>query len=53
MLTVMIVPKRSDQDHREPWESAGVTEPYVDYVTEDLAAFLGSLVLAEAAVPVG
>jgi putative hydrolase of the HAD superfamily len=49
MLTVLLVPKRGAGDHREPWEATGATEPYVDFVTDDLAAFLRGLMLAEVA----
>jgi putative hydrolase of the HAD superfamily len=49
MLTVLVVPKRDASDHREPWEATGATEPYVDFVTDDLAAFLRGLILAEVA----
>ena len=42
MRTVLIVPEGSD--HREPWEAEGVTEPYVDFVTDNLAGFLQCVV---------
>lgn len=47
MLTVLIAPKLDANDHRESWEAAGASEPYVDFVTDDLAAFLASLVLPD------
>ncbi|MCW6510630.1 pyrimidine 5'-nucleotidase [Lichenifustis flavocetrariae] len=43
MRTVLIVPEGSD--HREPWEAEGVTEPYVDFVTDNLAGFLQGVVM--------
>ena len=42
MATVLIVPPAT-HDNREPWESKGAEEPYVDFVTEDLAGFLAGL----------
>ena len=45
MVTVLIVPKSQGTDHREPWEGQGASEPYVDFVTDDLADFLGGLML--------
>ena len=42
MATVLIVPPAA-RDNREPWESKGADEPYVDFVTEDLAGFLAGL----------
>lgn len=44
MRTVLVVPKTSAGDHREAWEAAGAAELYVDFVTDDLAGFLNSLV---------
>jgi putative hydrolase of the HAD superfamily len=41
MRTVLVVPH--GPDHREAWEAEGVSEPYVDFVTDDLAAFLRAL----------
>lgn len=48
MVTVLIRPKAGGDDHRDPWEALGASEPHVDIVTDDLAAFLGSLVVADA-----
>ena len=45
MLTVLVTPEAASGDHREAWEAAGASEPYVDFVTDDLASFLSSLVL--------
>lgn len=42
MATVLIVPPAA-HDNREPWESRGAEEPFVDFVTEDLAGFLAGL----------
>ena len=47
MRTVLITPPLTGGDHREVWEGLGATEPYVDFVTDDLAAFLRSLVLSK------
>lgn len=43
MRTILIAP--SGGDHREPWEAEGFGEPYVDFVTDDLAAFLRDIAL--------
>jgi putative hydrolase of the HAD superfamily len=43
MVTTLVVAKPTAADHREPWERLGVTEPYVDFVTDDLAPFLAAL----------
>lgn len=53
MLTTLVVQRADALDHREPWERSGVTAPYVDYVTDDLASFLASLapVVPEPLVP--
>ena len=46
MLTVLVVPRENDRDHREPWEiAAGTAQPHVDFVTDDLATFVASLIL--------
>ena len=45
MATVLVVPSTAVQDNREPWERMGAEEPYVDAVTDDLAAFLVGLEL--------
>lgn len=44
MRTVLITPPLDGRDHREAWEGLGTTDPFVDFVTDDLAAFLRSLV---------
>lgn len=51
MRTVLVVPKGGD--HREAWEAEGVSEPHVDYVTDDLARFLRTLALGLTASPAG
>ena len=43
MVTTLVVQKASATDHREPWEQVGVSEPFVDVVTDDLAALLAGL----------
>src|SRR5579862_9771732 len=40
MTTVLVVPKGAGIVLREEWELAGRNEPHVDYVTDDLTAFL-------------
>jgi putative hydrolase of the HAD superfamily len=40
MTTVLVVPDDTKQVLREIWENAGRDAPHVDYVTDDLAAFL-------------
>ena len=40
MTTVLVVPEDTKEIFREVWENAGRDAPYVDHVTEDLAAFL-------------
>lgn len=46
MVTVLVVPRSSDKDFREPWEMVGKSEPFVDFVTDDLATFVAALALA-------
>ncbi len=43
MVTTLVAQPADGLDHREPWERTGVTAPYVDFVTEDLAGFLAAL----------
>lgn len=45
MRTVLVVPSPLGGDHREPWESLGASEPYVDLVTSDLAGLLRGLAM--------
>ena len=44
MRTVLVAPRGGD--HREAWEAEGVSEPFVDFVTDDLAGFLRQITLA-------
>jgi putative hydrolase of the HAD superfamily len=43
MTTVLVVPRGVGVVMREEWELAGRDEPHVDYVTDDLAGFLGGI----------
>lgn len=43
MVTVLVVPPPGDADRREPWEAEGVSDPRVDFVTDNLAGFLRAL----------
>jgi hypothetical protein len=38
-----VEPVQGAQDHRDPWEVARQRPPHVDFVTDDLAAFLAAL----------
>ncbi len=40
MRCTLVAPKAGQIDHREAWEIMRETPPHVDYVTDDLAAFL-------------
>ena len=40
MRTVLVVPEGTREVFREDWELEGRTAPHVEYVTDDLAAFL-------------
>src|SRR5512139_2002274 len=42
MTTVLVVPSGQREVFREEWELAGRGDPHVDYVTDDLAAFLAT-----------
>ena len=44
MRTVLVVPGGTREVFREDWELKGRNAPHVDYVTDDLAAFLETLV---------
>ncbi len=48
MMTVLVVPRSSDKDPREPWEITGESEPFIDVVTDDIATFVAGLGLARA-----
>ena len=41
MTTVLVTPPPGEAPEREPWEMSSGSEPHVDFVTDDLAAFLG------------
>ena len=43
MTTVLVVPEHTREVFREDWELEGRDAPHVDYVTEDLACFLGTI----------
>ena len=44
MTTVLVVPEPGRRDHREAFETArGAETPYIDFVTSDLARFLGGI----------
>jgi putative hydrolase of the HAD superfamily len=47
MLTVLVVPEGTREVLREDWELEGRNAPHVHYVTDDLAAFLKSVVLSD------
>ena len=47
MVTVLVVPRADDADHREAWEMVGRAEPYVDCVTDDIATFVAALALSK------
>jgi putative hydrolase of the HAD superfamily len=40
MVTVLVVPEGQREVFREDWELEGRNDPHVDYVTDDLVAFL-------------
>jgi putative hydrolase of the HAD superfamily len=43
MKTVLVVAANGAHDHREAWEKVAAAPPHVDFVTDDLAAFLSVL----------
>jgi putative hydrolase of the HAD superfamily len=43
MTTILVVPEGTREVFREDWELDGRDAPHVDYVTEDLAGFLGDI----------
>jgi putative hydrolase of the HAD superfamily len=45
MTTVLVVPEGTREVFRESWEMEGRDADHVDYVTDDLAGFLGRLTL--------
>ncbi|MEM6848102.1 MAG: pyrimidine 5'-nucleotidase [Pseudomonadota bacterium] len=46
MRTVLVVPQGTREVFREEWELEGRAAPHVEYVTDDLAAFVTQLVAA-------
>ncbi len=44
MTTVLIVPHNFEPTFSEPWEAGPEHEPVIDFVTDDLTAFLSALV---------
>ncbi len=44
MVTTLVVPRSQDEVEREVWEIATGSEPHIDFVTDDLAAFLEGVV---------
>ena len=44
MVTTLIVPRKGQADHREPWEQPGEIPSHVDFVADDLEAFLQRVV---------
>jgi putative hydrolase of the HAD superfamily len=46
MTTVLVVPEGTREVFREGWELEGRNDPHVDYVTDDLAGFLGRVIAA-------
>jgi putative hydrolase of the HAD superfamily len=44
MTTVLVVPEHTREVFREGWELEGRDAPHVDHVTDDLAAFLATIV---------
>lgn len=43
MRTVLLVPRNLEETVVEAWEKAGENDDYIDYVTDDLAGFLTTL----------
>lgn len=43
MVTTLVVPRTPAEVEREQWEIASGDEPHVDFVTDDLAAFLEAI----------
>ncbi|HPG05220.1 MAG TPA: pyrimidine 5'-nucleotidase, partial [Rhodoblastus sp.] len=44
MVTTLVTPRSQDEVEREVWEIATGDEPHIDFVTDDLAAFLEAVV---------
>lgn len=49
MMTVLVVPRNFEPTFSEVWERDPQQDDEVDYVTDDLGAFLGTIVAAQAA----
>ena len=47
MVTVLVVPEGQREVFREDWELEGRDAAHVDYVTDDLAGFLRSIMRQE------
>jgi putative hydrolase of the HAD superfamily len=45
MTTVLVVPEGQREIFREDWELSGRDEPHVDHITDDLAGFLGQIIM--------
>ena len=43
MATVLVVPAGTREVFREDWELSGRDAPYVDFVTDDLVEFIGTI----------
>ena len=43
MATVLVVPQGTREVFRDAWELEGAADPHVDFVTDDLLAFLDAL----------
>ncbi len=48
MATVLVVPPSQGADHRDPEDASGGAEPYVDFVTDDLATFVAAIAVTRA-----
>ena len=44
MVTTLVTPRSEEEVEREVWEIATGSEPHIDFVTDDLAAFLEAVV---------
>jgi putative hydrolase of the HAD superfamily len=49
MVTTLVVPKKGQIDHREPWEMVTEVPPHVDFVTDDLGTFVQAIAKAPVA----
>jgi putative hydrolase of the HAD superfamily len=46
MKTVLVVPSGTREVFEDDWEMEGRDAPHVDYLTDDLGAFLGDVLAA-------